>query len=109
MSEVIDMGYYEPQERRTEQINVRMPRSTKARLERLAELWTHLEQVRSGDDDASVSISDVVLRLVQVGLDGAWSEIGGEPQTDAELEKVKQVAAEKLAPPLAANSEKKRK
>lgn len=83
MSEVpaYDMGYFEPQERRTQQLTVRLPKSVTDGLKDLATLWTHLERTRTNDPESEVTVSDVVVRLLQVGLDGAWEEIGFHPKT----------------------------
>lgn len=78
------MSYFAPKERRTAQMTFRLPPSLKARLEKLAKFWTHLERVQSGVEDIEVSPADVVNRLCEVGLDGAWGEVGGEPGTDKE-------------------------
>lgn len=100
------MGYHEFQERRTEQLNVRVSKSMKKSLEGLAELWDAMERERleaereEGDkpipDTDLVTVSDVVHRLIQVGLAGAWAEWGGQPKTPAEFEAMKRVALEKI-------------
>lgn len=89
------MGYYEPSERRTKQISARVPKSVKDGLARLAELWTYAEQVRTGDEEAEVTETDVIVRLLTIGLDGAWAEIGMEPKTEKEMAEVKK-RAEKI-------------
>lgn len=66
--------YYRSQERRTEQISVRLPRRVKDSLQRLAYYWTALEREVSGDADVEVTVGDVVVRLTDVGIDGAWEE-----------------------------------
>jgi hypothetical protein len=80
--------YYEPQERRTQQLTARIPKSISDGLKDLARLWTHMERTRTGDADAEVTVSDVVVRLLQVGLDGAWAEIGFQPKTDEQWQKL---------------------
>lgn len=75
-SHAYDMGYFEPQERRTKQLTARIPKSVSDGLKDLSRLWTHMEQARTGDKDAEVSISDVVVRLLQIGVEGAWAELG---------------------------------
>lgn len=88
------VGYFEPQERRrrTEQITVRIPKPIQEGLERLSRLWTHLERLRTEDDRAEVTVSDVVNRLLEIGLEGAWSEAGFRPKTDEELDELKKRA-----------------
>lgn len=78
------MPYFEPQERRTQQLTARIPKSVSDGLKDLAKLWTHLERSRTGDEEAEVTVSDVVVRLLQVGLDGSWAEIGFQPKSDAD-------------------------
>lgn len=93
-----DMAYYSPQERRTAQLNARVPKSIKDGVEALARLWTHLERVQTGDSEVEVTAADVVNRLLQVGLEGAWAEIGMQPKTEAEWAEVLK-RAEKLFSP----------
>lgn len=90
------VGYFEPQERRTQQISARVPKTVKDGIARLAKLWTHIERIRTGDTETEVTETDVVVRLLQVGLDGAWAEIGFEPKSDAEFEEVKKRAEKVL-------------
>ena len=92
------MGYFQPFEQRTAQLNARVTKSIKDGLEDLAKLWTHMEKARTGDDEVTITVSDVVNRLLAIGLDGAWSEIGGQPRTDAEWAKVLERAAKVFSP-----------
>lgn len=78
-NDAYDMSYFEPQERRTKQLTARVPKSVSDGLRDLSRLWTHMEQARTGDKEAEVSISDVVVRLLQLGIEGAWAEIGLPP------------------------------
>lgn len=66
--------YYKSQERRTDQLTARIPKRMKDALQRLAYYWTALERETSGDAEVEVTIGDVVVRLVDVGLEGAWEE-----------------------------------
>lgn len=88
------VGYFEPQQRRrrTEQITVRIPKPIQEGLDRLAKLWTHLERLRTEDERAEVTISDVVNRLLEIGLEGAWSEAGFRPKSEEELDELKKRA-----------------
>jgi hypothetical protein len=76
-----DMGYYEPQERRTEQVTCRVPKALKESLTDLAKLWTEMERSRLEGADVEVSLADVVVRLLTLGSEGAWTEVGGRPET----------------------------
>jgi hypothetical protein len=91
-----DMGYYEPQERRTQQISARVPKSVKDGVARLSKLWTKMERLRTGDKEVEVTETDVIVRLLSVGLDGAWAEMGGEPKTDRELDELVEKASQAL-------------
>jgi hypothetical protein len=94
-----DMGYYSPhQEQRTAQLTVRLPKGTKEGLEALARLWTHIERVRTGDPEVEITVTDVANRLLRVGLDGAWAEIGAQPRTEAEWTEVLKKAEKVFAP-----------
>lgn len=93
---VIYMGYFESQDRRTEQLNVRVSKTTRKSLEGLAELWEAMEKEKTEDDEVRVTVSDVVHRLIQVGLTGAWGELGGQPQTPAQFEAMKEAALDKI-------------
>ncbi len=91
------VGYFEPQERRrrTEQITVRIPKPIQESLDKLSKLWTHLERLRTEDPGAEITVSDVVNRLLEIGLEGAWSEAGFRPKSEAELDELKK-RAEKI-------------
>jgi hypothetical protein len=81
----MDVPYYAPQERRSAALNARIPSEMKTSLEALARLWTTVERERSGDSEAEVSVTDVVNRLLAIGLEGAWGEAGmsGPPVDEA--------------------------
>lgn len=66
--------YYKSQERRTDQVTARIPKRMKDDLQRLAHYWTALEREATKDSDVEVTIGDVVVRLLDVGLEGAWEE-----------------------------------
>jgi len=67
-------SYYKSQERRTEQVTARVPKRIKDSLQRLAYWWTFKERQATGDDELEVTIGDVLVRLADVGLEGAWEE-----------------------------------
>jgi hypothetical protein len=66
--------YYKSQERRTEQVTARIPKRIKDALQKLAWWWTSLERDATGDDQLEVTIGDVLVRLADVGTEGAWEE-----------------------------------
>lgn len=98
------MAYFEPPDKRVQQ-NVRMPRSLKRKLLDLQRLWIELAKLRPANDpDDKVDPDDidltyVIVRLLNVGVDGAWAEVGGRPETEEQweelLKKLKKVHAQK--------------
>jgi hypothetical protein len=91
------MGYYEPTERRTQQISARVPKSVKDGIARLSKLWTKIERARTKDEEVEVSETDVIVRLLSVGLDGAWAEMGSEPMSDKDIDELAKRAIATLA------------
>lgn len=91
------LGYFEPQEKRSAQLNVRVPKSVQDSLRDLARLWTEMEKARTEEEDSEVTISDVAVRLLQVGLDGAWAEAGGRPETEVQWKALLGVVTKKFA------------
>lgn len=109
--------YYKPGEHRTQQLTSRVTKSIKVGIEKLARAWTHMERYREDDPDAEVNASDVVNRLLGEGLDGAWEEIGFEPETEEQWKELfhrieKSIDAARLAkrpaPEVAINNSKKK-
>jgi hypothetical protein len=66
--------YFKSQERRTEQIAARVPKRIKDELQKLARYWTAKEREENDDTTIEVTVADVVVRLLDVGLEGAWEE-----------------------------------
>lgn len=109
--------YYEPQERRTETLNLKVPPSVRLKILGLVRLWTYIERYRQGikpydieavggrgDGLPEVSMADVANRLIAVSLDGAWSEWADEdavgdvmPISEAEWEALFQNARRRIA------------
>lgn len=85
--------YYKPltQERRGDTLNARVPKRLKDQLLLLAAIWTEKERIRQKDKLAEATVGDAVVRLLAVGLQGAWAEAGisvddvGDP-SEAEAE-----------------------
>lgn len=60
--------------RRDDVIHARVPVSLKKRIENLAYYWT--EKARISDPEArEISEADVLIRLMDVGLEGAWTDM----------------------------------
>jgi hypothetical protein len=84
-----DVDFFQPQAKpRTQQATFRAPKDLKTSIERLAKFWTALEIVRTDDDLAKVSESDVWIRLAEVAAAAAWAEVGGEPKSERELDQL---------------------
>jgi hypothetical protein len=75
-------------EKRSEMLNVRIPKSLKARLKQLAEFWTERAKLQTRDAQ-DVTVGDVVVRLLTVGIEGAWTDAGlsGRP-SQAEVDEL---------------------
>lgn len=81
--------YYSPRvkPRRTQQLNVRVTRDLRTALDQLADFWTRLD--RAQDPDAEEwTVGDVVHRLCEVGISGAWERFGGRPLDRAKFDAV---------------------
>lgn len=79
------MGYYPLQERSSAKrstTSIRLTEEQRADVEFVAELWNafdkELEQERAGRKWSATSVLE---RLIAVGLDGFWAEVGGRPAT----------------------------
>lgn len=79
-TQLVAMPYFEPQTKPAE-LRIRFPASLRDDLRLIAEIWDALEKrVGSG---ATVSLNDVIVRLLSVGRDGVWAEYAGKPETSA--------------------------
>jgi hypothetical protein len=76
--------YYSPKER-TQPLTIRIPESLKRELEEISEIWTAVEE-RAGSGE-KVSVNNVIVRLLRVGVDGVWGEFGTKPHPHDEKEK----------------------
>lgn len=90
--------YKTPDEPRTEQLNLRIAKSTEKALQDLARLWTLKGQAETGNPKVKVSVQDAVLRLIDQSLDGAFQEMGGRPESDDEWDAAEKLAFETFAP-----------
>lgn len=66
----------ELKEKRGKALNVRVPVSLKADLEELAEFMTAKDRLSEGKEAIETSVGDVVVRLLKVGIEGAWTQAG---------------------------------
>ena len=92
-----DMGYWQPQERRTKDLSARVTKTVYDGVKDVARLWTAVERIRSGDEDIEVSGADVVNRLLAVGIEGAFAEFGAHPKTEAEWTQLEAVIRKRIS------------
>ena len=85
------MPYLELVPKKTEkvQLNLRVPVALKASLERLRDVWTGILEAQSMDA-SHVDLTWVCIRLLTVGEEGAWAELGRNvaPESEAEVRAV---------------------
>lgn len=80
--------YYRPPEKRI-QLSFRVPESLRDHLDGLVRLWKALAEA-DGKDPKDIDLTYVCEQLLQVGVDGAWADVGqlaglqGMPTTEEE-------------------------
>lgn len=88
LAQVIDVSLYEPtRPDPTVQFNVRIPASMKKQLEAVVSLWIAMAKAR-GDAFKHIDVGYVTRRLFTVGVEQAFDEYGGIPESQADWEKV---------------------
>lgn len=63
------------EERRDDALNSRVPSRLKKQLMLLAQIWDAKQQIKTKRRAAEVTHSDALIRLLAVGLAGAWEEL----------------------------------
>jgi hypothetical protein len=90
--EDLALAYFEPQERRNKQLNVRVSPSVEKDIKTLARLWTIASQAKSGDEEVEVSENDTAFRLLKASAPAAIAEMLGPstkpPETEEEWARV---------------------
>jgi hypothetical protein len=87
------MDYFATPEKKVA-LNLRVPESLKEQLKLVTELWKVMAEAK-GLDPADIDMTYVCLRLLRVGIDGAWAQAGqlagldGMPTNEAEMERLK--------------------
>lgn len=88
LAQVLDVSLYEPTpDDPTVQFNVRIPASMKRQLEEVVRLWTSMAKAR-GDAHKHIDVGYVTRRLFTVGVEQAFDEFGGIPQSGDDWAKV---------------------
>ncbi len=89
-----DSDYWKPPPEKRVAVNVRLPRDLKLHLEGVQELWRVLASLNGTDPDL-VNQTYVIERLLRVGVDGVWGQVGhgaglsGMPRNKEEWEQLK--------------------
>ena len=93
------MGYYplnDPDEERI-RITIKMTPAQQAEASLIAQLWIALdEELGVKRPGKKWSATSVMERLVAVGLDGFWAEIGGRPTSEEDRAEFIRRAIEKV-------------
>lgn len=87
------VDYFEMPEKKVV-LSVRVSEGLKEQLLLVVELWQALAEAKGGDPE-SINLTHVVERLLRVGVDGTWGQVGhlagldGMPRTAEEMAKLK--------------------
>lgn len=79
------LAYWRPNKRGESSkvaLSVRLEPELHASLNELAAFWTELDAALLGDAALKTGVGDVITRLLEVGLAGAWTELGGRPESE---------------------------
>lgn len=88
-----DTDYWKPPDKRVA-VNLRLPADLKAHLDGVQQLWRILAEA-DGEDPDLVTFTYVCERLMRVGVDGVWAQVGepaglrGMPRTPEEWTRLK--------------------
>lgn len=76
-------------EKRSEMLNVRIPKSLRLQLNQVIDLWTKMAKAKLGNEAVEVSLGDVVVRLLTVGVEGVFADAGLKSRpTQAEIDEL---------------------
>jgi hypothetical protein len=81
------VALYRPKETYSERVTTFLTKAQSERFERLLRVWTALDQAHT-PDAKGWSDAEGARRFIDSGLDGAWAELGGEPQSEEQLVKL---------------------
>jgi hypothetical protein len=76
--------------------SVRLPLETHADIEIIAKLWNELDRALGRKRTKKWKPASVIERLVTVGIDGFWAQIGGRPSTQEGRDDFARKALERL-------------
>lgn len=72
-----DVALYEPPERKV-QLSARIPAEVREGLDEVVRLWKVYAEAR-GDNPEKIDLTHVLVRMLRVGTDQAFAEVGGRP------------------------------
>jgi hypothetical protein len=79
--------------------SVRLPASQQADIILVAELWNELDKAMGRKRPRKWLPASVIERLIAVGLDGFWAQIGGRPESQEGREAIMRRAVAQLRGP----------
>jgi hypothetical protein len=95
---VPDSDYWKAPPERRVAVNARLPRSLKLHLDAVQQLWRTMAELDGSDPD-TVTTTYVIERLLTVGVDGVWAQVGqlaglqGMPRNPEEWERLRKALA----------------
>jgi hypothetical protein len=96
------LSFFQPKERRTDTLSVRITPALKRDLATLSRLWTVASQAHGGDAELEVSENDAAFRLLAASAQAAIAEMLGPntkaPETDAEWSAVEKAIRARFSP-----------
>lgn len=94
-----DMAYYDPPGTKTRKqaLNLRVPEPLRAKLDDVVRVWRIYAEER-GEDAEQIDLTYVCVRLLDVGADGAFAEIGLRPSTPEEWARLKKLIQKQIGP-----------
>lgn len=78
--------------------SVRLPVEQDADIKLIAQLWNELDKALGRKKSRKWKAASVIERLISVGIDGFWQQVGGRPPTQEGREDFIRRAVEHLAP-----------
>lgn len=99
LAPIMSASYYPVDEESGEErvrTSVRLSQEQHADIELITKLWNDLDRVLGRQRSRKWKAASVIERLVAVGIDGFWAQVGGRPDTREGREDFIRQAAEKL-------------
>jgi hypothetical protein len=78
---------YRPKETYSERVTTFLTKPQAQRFTRLLQVWTALDRVQNPEGKEWTE-AEGARRLIDASLEAAFAELGGEPKTDEEMNKV---------------------